>query len=131
QEPLFRGSRSILTIHNLGYQGVFPARVLPDLELGPHAGLLHQEDLRAGRVGFLKNGILHADAITTVSPTYAREIRTPEFGFGLHELLSARSADLSGILNGVDYDEWNPETDPHVPVHYGAATLARKDANKN
>ena len=129
-DPLFQRSKTVLTIHNLGYQGVFPARVLRDIGLADHAHLLHGDDLRRGRIGFLKSGILHADAITTVSPTYAREIRTPEYGFGLHEILAARSASLTGILNGVDYDEWSPERDRHIPYRYSAETLHDKESNK-
>ena len=129
-DSLFRATRSVLTLHNVGYQGVFPAHVLPDLGLAEHAHLLHQGDLRAGRVGFLKNGILHADALTTVSPTYAREIQTAEHGFGLHPELVSRRRSLVGILNGVDYDEWSPETDPLIPHRYSADRLEDKEKNK-
>ncbi len=129
-DSLFRATRTVLTIHNLGYQGVFPAEVVPELGLAEHAHLLHQGDLRAGRIGFLRNGILHADALTTVSPTYAREIQTEEFGFGLHGDLRSRRRSLVGILNGVDYDEWSPETDALIPHRYSAERLEDKEHNK-
>jgi starch synthase len=77
-------------------------------------------------VDFLKGGIVYADAITTVSRTYAQEIQTSEFGNGLEDTLRKRSGDLFGILNGVDYDEWNPATDPHIAAHYSAENLAGK-----
>ncbi|HEV2287213.1 MAG TPA: glycogen/starch synthase, partial [Steroidobacteraceae bacterium] len=125
-DPLFARTRSVLTIHNIGYQGVFPATAIADLELGPKTYLLHQDDLRAGKINPLRHGILYADAITTVSPTHAHEICTPEYGMGLEADLRARGAALSGILNGVDYDEWDPRRDRFLPVHYGPQRLAGK-----
>jgi starch synthase len=125
-DPVFAGTRSVLTIHNIGYQGEFAAADVADLDLGPDLYLLHQDDLRAGRVNALKNGILHADAVTTVSPTYAREITTPRFGFGLEAALAARGSAVSGILNGVDYEEWDPRRDRYLPIHFSAADLAPK-----
>src|SRR5262245_61498929 len=110
-DKLFRATRSLLTIHNLGYQGVFGSAVVADLGLGDAAHLLHQEDVKAGRVGFLKHGILYADWLSTVSPTYAREIQTEQLGMGLHDVLRRRADSLTGILNGVDTREWNPRTD--------------------
>jgi starch synthase len=128
-DPTFFGSRCILTIHNLGYQGNFPATALADLDLP--ASSFHMEGLEFfGRLSFLKAGIVWADAVTTVSPTYAREIQTPEFGFGLEGLLRSRAAKLSGILNGVDYQEWNPETDRHLTANYSARDLSGKRAAK-
>ncbi len=129
-DPLFAHTRSVLTIHNLGYQGVFDARVLPDLGLQGAEHELDRQDLEAGHVNFLKTGILHADLLTTVSPTYAREIQEPEHGMGLHDLLRRRSASLVGILNGVDYGEWNPETDPLIPENYSQRNMAGKAACK-
>ena len=79
-----------------------------------------------GQVSYIKGGIAFADALNTVSPTYAREIQTPEYGFGLDGALRARAGVLTGILNGVDYREWNPETDPHFPARYSAADLSGK-----
>ena len=102
------------------------AAAAADLGLGDNAYLLHQDDLRAGRINALKHGCLYADAITTVSPTYAAEIRTPEYGMGLQEVLSTRAAALVGILNGVDYDEWDPRHDRHLSAHYDASQLQVK-----
>ena len=125
-DPVFAGTRSVLTIHNIGYQGEFAAGDVADLDLGTDIYLLHQDDLRAGRVNALKNGILHADAVTTVSPTYAREITTPRFGMGMETALAARGTAVHGILNGVDYEEWDPRRDKHLPIHFGPGDLARK-----
>jgi starch synthase len=120
----------VLTIHNIGYQGEFPAAASADLGLGDNAYLLHQDDLRAGRINALKHGCMYADAVTTVSPTYAAEIRTPEYGMGLDAILRSRAAALVGILNGVDYDEWDPRNDPHLGTHYDVAHLPVKAALK-
>jgi len=125
-DRLFANTRSVLTIHNIGYQGMFGANRLPDLGLDGVEHLLHQEDLRHGLVNFMKTGILYADCLTTVSPTYAREIQGEEHGMGLQHLLRERSAALVGILNGVDDGEWNPETDPHLPANYSAQDLTGK-----
>ncbi len=125
-DPVFAGTRSVMTIHNIGYQGEFSADDVSDLDLGSDVYLLHQDDLRAGRINALKNGILHADAVTTVSPTYAREITTPQFGLGLETALAARGSAVHGILNGVDYEEWDPRRDKYLPIHFSAGDLARK-----
>ncbi len=125
-DRLFHPTRSILTIHNLGYQGVFPASAAGDLQLGAGQYLLHQDDLRAGFVNSLKHGIMYADRVTTVSPTYAREICTPEYGMGLHSVLAARGDAELGILNGVDYSEWDPRIDRFLPEHYDARRLEVK-----
>ncbi|MFO7277602.1 MAG: glycogen synthase [Pseudomonadota bacterium] len=125
-DRLFHGTRSVLTIHNIGYQGVFGADSIDDLGLGPDSYLLHQDDLRAGKINSLRHGILYADAITTVSPTHAREICTPQYGMGLDHDLRARGDALVGILNGVDYDEWDPRCDRHLPLHYGPQNLDPK-----
>jgi len=129
-DRLFARTRTVLTLHNLAYQGVYSAAVLDELGLAPHAHLLHQEDLAAGRVGFLKTGLLYADLLTTVSRTYAREIQTAEQGAGLEAMLRARADRLVGIVNGVDYDEWDPSTDRHLPHHYSASDLAGKERMK-
>ncbi|MBS1856389.1 MAG: glycogen synthase GlgA [Acidobacteria bacterium] len=124
-DPTFLGCRTLFTIHNLGYQGLFPKSALA--EVGLDAGLIRPDGMEFyGRVSFIKGGIAYADALSTVSPTYAREIQTPEYGFGLDGSLRARSADLSGILNGVDYREWSPEVDAHLPARYSAADLSGK-----
>ncbi len=129
-DPLFSSTRSIFTIHNLGYQGVFGADILPDLSLGDHEHLLHQDHLRKGMINFMEHALLYADAITTVSPTYAREIQTPERGAGLDGLLRRRSNDLFGILNGIDLNVWNPRTDPHLRAQYSERTVGDKLINK-
>ena len=125
-DKLFARTRSVLTIHNIGYQGVFGAGILPDLDLGYSAGQLHQDDLADGRINFLKTGFLHAHLLTTVSPTYAQEIQGDEYGMGLQEYLRVRSNTLVGILNGVDYAEWNPETDKLIPANYSSKDLSGK-----
>ena len=117
--------KCVLTIHNLGYQGNFPASAPGDLGIDP--ALYHPDGVEFyGRMSFLKAGIVWSDAINTVSPTYAREIQTPEFGFGFDGLLRSRAYKLSGILNGVDYEEWDPAHDVHLPAHYSPGDLAGK-----
>jgi starch synthase len=127
-DQLFAATRSVLTIHNVGYQGVFGAEHAAELGLGDASWLLHQQDLAAGRVNTLLHGILYADLVTTVSPTYAREICTPEYGAGLDGFLRARGERVVGIFNGVDYEEWDPSTDRYLPVRFGAGDLAGKAA---
>ena len=129
-EPVFERTRSVLTIHNLGYQGTFAASALPDLGLGEGARLLHQEDLMAGKIGFLKTGLAYADALTTVSPTYAREIQSERLGMGLDGLMRQRAASLVGVLNGVDTTEWDPRTDRHLAARYSEKSLWRREKNK-
>ena len=124
-DPALRGIKCVFTIHNLGYQGIFPGPMLAELGLSP--ALFHLEGLEFfGQVNFLKAGIVWSDAITTVSPTYAQEIQTPELGFGLDGVLRARAARITGILNGVDYAEWSPEHDPYLRYHYSARRLTGK-----
>jgi starch synthase len=120
----FAATRSLLTIHNIGYQGIFAAADAGDL--GPSSEVVYAPDFAAGHINALRHGILYADAITTVSPTHAREICTPEYGMGLDDSLRARDGALTGILNGVDYDEWDPRRDRYLPVHYDAQHLAGK-----
>ncbi|MFN3324068.1 MAG: glycogen synthase GlgA [Bryobacteraceae bacterium] len=129
-DPTFYAIRFLLTIHNLGYQGRFGLDSLPRIGLGG-------EDVRYpdplefyGDINYLKAGIAYSDAVTTVSKGYAREIQTPEFGFGLDGILRERSDSLFGILNGVDYSEWDPATDPLLPAHYSAEELDGKQACK-
>jgi starch synthase len=124
-DPDFAGAKSIITIHNLGYQGNFPAASISDLGLSPT--LFHPGGLEFwGELSFLKAGIVWSDAITTVSPTYAREIQTPEYGAGLDGVLRDRAAKITGILNGVDYAEWSPDIDPYLNDQYSAQDLSRK-----
>lgn len=128
-DPTFFGIKTVLTIHNLGYQGIFPPTALADL--GLNRSLFHPGGLEFyGNVNLLKAGIVWADAITTVSPTYAKEIQTPEYGAGLDGLLRSRAAVLSGILNGVDYREWDPRNDPYIAAAYSSHNLAGKAACK-
>ena len=124
------GARSLLTIHNLNYQGGFPDTIGPDTNLTQVAHLFHQDLLRAGRVNFLLQGILYADGVSTVSPTYAQEIQTERHGAGLDGFLRARASTVVGILNGVDYDEWSPERDRHLPARYSAADRQGKEVCK-
>ena len=125
--PALAHTRSLLTIHNLGYQGVISAGLATELGLGDEAlERLDAGDLRAGRINLLKEGIRAAHAVNTVSPTYAREICTPELGMGLHEDLSTRPGGVIGILNGIDTRTWDPAADPLLPVHYSARTPAGK-----
>ena len=125
-EPLFAATRTLLTIHNIGYQGIFPAARIADLGLPGRRSLLHQPDLAAGRINALRHGILYADSITTVSPTHAREICSDEYGMGLQDSLRERGRAVTGILNGVDYEEWDPRHDRYLPAHYDAERLAVK-----
>ena len=123
------GAKSVMTIHNLGYQGNFPASALGDLGLSP--ALFHPGGLEFwGSVNFLKAGIVWSDAITTVSPTYAKEIQTVEYGHGLDGVLRGRADSITGILNGVDYTEWDPHIDPCVRHHYSVRNLAGKRLEK-
>ncbi len=129
-DQLFAHSRTLLTLHNLAYQGVFPAAVIESLDLGGFASKLHQDDLQAGRLNFLVTGLLYADVLSTVSRTYALEIQTEEFGRGLHPLLRARRESLVGIVNGVDYEDWNPAQDALIPHTYDANDLSGKHETK-
>ena len=125
-DRLFAATKTVLTLHNLAYQGAFPTSRVADVGLAGFESLLHQEELRAGRFSFMTSGLLYADAVTAVSETYAREIQTPEHGMGLDPILRARSGSVFGIVNGVDYDEWSPEKDPLIPARYAASDLSGK-----
>jgi starch synthase len=123
------GTPAVFTIHNLAYQGVFDASWLPRLGFG--WDLMRIDALEYwGRISYLKSGLMFSRAITTVSPRYAREIQTPEYGFGFDGILRYRSNDVVGILNGIDYDQWDPSRDPHIPEPYDADHLAGKPAAK-
>jgi starch synthase len=128
-DPTFFGTKIVSTIHNLGYQGRFGPQLLPDIGLTP--GHMRPDLMEFfGDINLLKGAIVYADWITTVSPTYAREIQTPQFGEGLEGLLSARANSLSGILNGVDYGVWNPESDRYIAQRFSADTLEGKRSCK-
>ena len=129
-DKLFARTKSVLTIHNIGHQGGFAADILPDTGMTEVREHFHQEQLEAGRVNVLLTGILYADAITTVSPTYAREIQTPEHGVGLDPFLRSRGPAVVGVLNGIDEDVWSPEVDPLIPQRYDAQHLELKEKNK-
>ena len=121
---------TVFTIHNLAYQGLFPSQTF--LDLGLPADLWHLHALEYhGQLSFIKGGLVFADRINTVSPAYAREIQTPEFGCGLDGLLRHRHTALSGILNGIDTKEWNPGTDPFLAQTYNRRSLANKAVNKS
>lgn len=130
--PAWRGPvrpATVFTIHNLAYQGIFDASWLPRLGLG--YDLMRMDALEYwNRISFLKSGIVFSGIITTVSPRYAEEIQTPELGFGFDGILRVRSADLVGILNGIDYDQWDPERDLNLPVPFSASKMAGKAAAK-
>ncbi|HTQ36014.1 MAG TPA: glycogen synthase [Steroidobacteraceae bacterium] len=129
-DRLFQGTRSLMSIHNLAYQGVFAAAARADAGLGNAVHLLDGGELAAGRVNPLREGIAHADAISTVSPTYALEIQTAAYGYGLDGLLRSRAGSITGILNGVDYEEWDPRTDRFLPQHFDAGRLGTKQLLK-
>ena len=117
----------VATIHNLAFQGRFPRETLGALGLPPEAFAMDGVEYYGG-VGFLKAGLHFADRVTTVSPTYAQEIRTTEGGMGLDGLLRARGDSVCGVLNGIDVDVWNPATDPLLPAHFDASTLMDRHA---
>lgn len=128
----FRGGKrpaTVFTIHNMTFPGNFPAETLPELGMPPECFSTEGAEFH-GQVSFLKAGLHYSDRITTVSPTYAREILSVEYGCGFEGVLAARSADLRGILNGIDYRIWNPADDPLIARTYDSERLARKDANK-
>jgi starch synthase len=127
--PAYLGSKTVLTIHNLGYQGLFPRAALADVGL-PDRLFRPQFLEHQGNVNVLKGGLVFSDLLTTVSPRYAREIQTPALGFGLDGLLRLRSNALVGILNGADYASWDPATDPHIPARFDRHDLSGKNACK-
>jgi len=121
----FPKTAAIMTVHNLGYQGLFQKSDMPLTGLGWN--MFHMEGLEFyGKLNLLKGGLLFADVITTVSKTYAKEIQTPEYGFGLENVLSKRSGALCGIINGINYSEWNPWEDTLIPARYSKKKLKGK-----
>jgi len=119
-------ARSVLTLHNVGYQGVFSDATLDEHGFAALEQVLPADSRAGGGTNFLRAGVRAADRVTTVSPTYAEEIRRPEFGMGLEDVLRARGSHLVGILNGVDYSVWSPDHDPYLPQRYDATDLAPK-----
>lgn len=120
----------VMTVHNLAFQGIFPAALVPELGL-PWECFKPDGAEFYGNLSFLKAGLFYADRITTVSPSYAEEIQQDELGFGLQGLLASRREVLSGILNGIDHNEWNPAADPHIPQPYTASDLRGKAVCKH
>lgn len=129
-DRLFQNTRSLLSIHNIGYQGVFKLDTIIDTGIVDITQHLYAADLAAGNINWLREAIRHANRISTVSPTYAREICLPEEGYGLDVNLRERIDGVIGILNGVDYDSWNPATDSTLPARYGIADLRGKQRCK-
>lgn len=125
-DRLFADTKSLMSIHNIGYQGHFSSTTLGHANLAEHATQLDAADLAQGRINWLKTGLRHANRVSTVSQSYAREICTPTGGHGLDGTLNARPDAVAGILNGVDYDEWNPSVDRLLPAQYSVDDLSGK-----
>ncbi|NLA98378.1 MAG: glycogen synthase [Spirochaetales bacterium] len=119
KDKFFRDTKSLMTIHNLAYQGEFSRLELLCCDVLPDDRMF-SGNASSKRTNMLKTGLVFADKLTTVSPTYAREIQTKEYGCNLEGLLSERAHDLTGIINGIDYEEWNPQTDPFMNHHFSA-----------
>ena len=128
-DPAFRPVPTVFTIHNIGYQGLFPPETLPLLMLPWDLFTLSKLEF-FGKVNLLKGALVYSDFVTTVSRKYSQEIQTSEYGFGLEGVLRTRANTIAGILNGVDYEQWNPETDPHLAAHYSAQSLENKQLCK-
>lgn len=124
-DPAFRDTATVFTIHNMGYQGLFPAEILPLLMLPWDLFTISKMEF-FGQVNFLKGALVFSDYVTTVSKKYSQEIQTTEYGFGLEGVLRNRAATVAGIMNGVDYDEWSPEVDRFIAARYSAADFAGK-----
>ena len=129
EDPAYTRTPVVFTIHNMGYQGLFPPEVLPLLQLPWDLFTIAKLEFY-GKVNFLKGALIFSDFITTVSRKYSQEIQTREYGFGLEGVLKARTSTVSGILNGVDYRQWSPERDPHIAAKYTAEDPAPKAVNK-
>ena len=129
-DSLLANAKTLLTIHNIAFQGVISSAAAPDLGIGAAWSLLDRGDMARGIINSLKTGIKHAHGVSTVSPTYAREICETPLGMGLQATLRERSDRVVGILNGVDYEEWDPRYDPHLSAHFSAQDLRGKLINK-
>jgi starch synthase len=129
-DKLFENTSTLFTIHNIGYQGKFSTQTLLNAEIDAdlfyNGGKIEHE----GLVNFLKTGISFTDVINTVSETYSKELLTPEYSYGMEKVLQYRNEDFYGILNGVDYTIWNPETDAHIFQNYSSKDLSKKEKNK-
>ena len=129
EDPAFENVAAVFTIHNMGYQGLFPAEILPLLLLPWDLFTISKMEF-FGQVNFLKGAIVFSDYVTTVSRKYSQEIQTTEYGFGLEGVLRNRAATVTGILNGVDYDEWNPAVDKLIAARFTPADLSGKMLDK-
>jgi len=129
EDPAFQETGTVFTIHNMGYQGLFPSEILPLLML-PWDLLTITKMEFFGQINFLKGALVYSDFITTVSRKYSQEIQTTEYGFGLEGVLRGRSSTVSGIVNGVDYDEWSPQTDKFIVAKYSPQDLSGKQKCK-
>jgi starch synthase len=125
EDPAFRDVATVFTIHNMGYQGLFPPDTLPLLTLPWDLFTISKMEF-FGNVNFLKGALVYSDFVTTVSRKYSQEIQTTEFGFGLEGVLRTRGSSVTGILNGVDYDEWSPESDKFIAAKYSPGDLTGK-----
>jgi len=130
-DTLFQHTKTLFSIHNIGYQGRFGADAAIKAGFSPDDFYTGSGLEFEGSFSFLKTGIVYSDVITTVSPTYAAEIQTPEYGSGLHDVLALRKNDLHGILNGIDPNVWNPKTDQSIPFNYSVDRIANKLKNKH
>ena len=128
-DPFFENTRSVFSIHNLGYQGNFNKRYLPIAHLPRKVFTLEGVEFY-GHFSFMKAGLVYADRLATVSKTYSKEILTPENGFGMDGVLRHHQSKLSGILNGADYGEWDPQTDSNIKTRYGPKSLKGKQECK-
>ncbi len=129
EDPAFKDTGTVFTIHNMGYQGLFPSDILPLLML-PWDLLTMSKMEFFGQVNFLKGALVLSDFVTTVSKKYSHEIQTTEFGFGLEGVLRGRSATVTGILNGADYEEWSPQNDKFIAAKFSAQDMAGKQTCK-
>ena len=131
-DPKLSSIATVFSIHNLFFQGMFDYHFVSEMDYDSGRETIPSfNDQRLLKFNFMRRGIMYADIVNTVSPTYSQEITTPEYGEGLHELLSERNSRLFGILNGIDTDHYNPETDPDIQFHYGLKTLNSKIKNKS
>lgn len=128
-DPAYAGTKALFTIHNIAYQGLFPKYVLPMTGIGWEEFTPDKLEFY-DQVNYLKAGLVYSDALNTVSERYAQEIQTDEFGHGLQGVLKSRSSVLHGIINGIDYDEWNPATDREIPAQYTVKNHEKKVESK-
>jgi starch synthase len=129
EDPVYASVPVVFTVHNIGYQGLFPSEVIPALQLPWDLFTMAKLEF-FNKVNFLKGALVFSDFVTTVSRKYSQEIQSSEYGFGLEGVLKARSATVTGILNGVDYNEWNPANDKFIVAHYSPADLSGKREDK-